>query len=41
MECFEGCSHGFVVRGDMSDPKVKAGKGGAFEAVVEWIKEYI
>ena len=39
---FEGCSHGFAVCGDMSDPKVKAGKEGpegAFKAAVEWIKE--
>jgi hypothetical protein len=35
-EYFEGCTHGFAVRGDMSDPKVKAGKEGAFKAAVEW-----
>lgn len=29
---WEGCRHGFAVRGDMSDPKVKAGKEGAFKA---------
>ncbi|GLB43347.1 putative dienelactone hydrolase family protein [Lyophyllum shimeji] len=34
-EYFEGCTHGFAVRGDMSDPKVKAGKEGAFKATVE------
>lgn len=28
---WEGCRHGFAVRGDMSDPKVKAGKEGAFK----------
>ena len=32
---WEGCSHGFAVRGDPSDPKVKAGKEGAFKATVE------
>ena len=40
-EHFEGCSHGFAVRGDLSDPKVKAGKEGSFKASVEWIKKYI
>ncbi|PPQ72441.1 hypothetical protein CVT26_003770 [Gymnopilus dilepis] len=33
---FEGCTHGFAVRGDLSDPKVKAGKEGAFKETVEW-----
>ncbi|KDR67622.1 hypothetical protein GALMADRAFT_257847 [Galerina marginata CBS 339.88] len=33
---YEGCTHGFAVRGDMSDPKVKAGKEGAFTETVEW-----
>ncbi|TFK39477.1 dienelactone hydrolase endo-1,3,1,4-beta-D-glucanase [Crucibulum laeve] len=36
-EYWEGCTHGFAVRGDMSDPKVKAGKEGAFKAAVEWL----
>jgi len=40
-EYFEGCSHGFAVRGDLSDPKVKAGKEGSFKASVEWIKKYL
>jgi hypothetical protein len=35
-EFWEGCTHGFAVRGDMTDPKVKAGKEGAFKAAVEW-----
>lgn len=35
----EGCSHGFAVRGDPSDPKVKAGKEQAFEAAVKMLKE--
>ncbi|EIN09463.1 alpha/beta-hydrolase [Punctularia strigosozonata HHB-11173 SS5] len=33
---WEGCTHGFAVRGDVSDPKVKAGKEGAFKAAVEF-----
>ena len=33
---WEGCTHGFAVRGDMSDPKVKAGKEGAFKATAEF-----
>jgi dienelactone hydrolase len=40
-EYFPGCSHGFAVRGDMSDPKVKAGKEGAFKASVEWLVKYL
>ncbi|KZV64009.1 alpha/beta-hydrolase [Peniophora sp. CONT] len=37
----EGCAHGFAVRGDMSDPKVKAGKERAFNSTVEWFKKYL
>jgi len=33
---WEGCTHGFAVRGDLNDPKVKAGKEGAFEAAVNF-----
>ncbi|TFK69284.1 alpha/beta-hydrolase [Pluteus cervinus] len=33
---FGGCTHGFSVRGDLSDPRVKAGKEGAFKSAVEW-----
>jgi len=40
-EYFEGCTHGFAVRGDLSDPKVKAGKEGAFKATVEWFIKYV
>jgi len=40
-EHFEGCSHGFAVRGDLSIPEVKAAKEGSFKASVEWIKKYI
>ncbi|KZP30515.1 alpha/beta-hydrolase [Athelia psychrophila] len=38
---WEGCTHGFAVRGDMSDPKVKAGKEGAFKESVEWFRKYL
>lgn len=34
-----GCSHGFAIRGDVSDPLVKAGREGAFKATVEWFRE--
>ena len=33
---WEGCRHGYAVRGDLTDPKVKEGKEGAFKAAVEW-----
>ena len=33
-----GCTHGFAVRGDLTDPKVKAGKEGAFRSAVTWFK---
>lgn len=35
-EYFEGCHHGFAVRGDLSDPVAKAAKEGSFKATVEW-----
>ncbi|KAH9933399.1 alpha/beta-hydrolase [Fomitopsis serialis] len=38
---WDGCTHGFAVRGDMSDPKVKAGKEGAFEAAVKFFKKHL
>ena len=31
----------FQVRGDISDPKVKAGREGAFKASVEWFIKYL
>ncbi|KAJ7708959.1 Alpha/Beta hydrolase protein [Mycena rosella] len=40
-EYFEGCTHGFAVRGDLSDPKVKAGKEGAFKSTVEWMIKHM
>jgi len=33
---WKGCTHGFAVKGDLSDPNVKAGKEGAFKAAVEF-----
>ncbi|TFY76690.1 hypothetical protein EWM64_g7325 [Hericium alpestre] len=38
---FPGVVHGFAVRGDMSDPKVKAAKEGAFKASVEWFIRHL
>jgi len=38
---WDGCTHGFAVRGDMSNPKIKAGKEGAFEATVKFYKKYL
>ncbi|KAJ7133121.1 dienelactone hydrolase [Mycena epipterygia] len=40
-EYFEGCTHGFAIRGDLSNPKVKAGKEGAFNATVEWFSKHV
>jgi len=40
-EHFEGCQHGFAVRGDLSNPQVKAGKEGAFKATVEWFQKHL
>ncbi|KAI0741653.1 alpha/beta-hydrolase [Daedaleopsis nitida] len=36
-----GVSHGFAVRGDLSDPNVKAGKEGVFKANVEFLIKYL
>ncbi|TRM64789.1 dienelactone hydrolase [Schizophyllum amplum] len=38
---WEGCTHGFAVRGDQSNPKVKEGKEGAFKDTVEWMQKYL
>ncbi|KIM53525.1 hypothetical protein SCLCIDRAFT_1222744 [Scleroderma citrinum Foug A] len=40
-EYFEGCTHGFAVRGDLSDPKTKAGKEGSFEASVKFFNRFL
>ena len=38
---FPGCTHGFAVRGDLSDPNVKKGKEGSFEYAVHWFKLHL
>ncbi|KAH9931800.1 alpha/beta-hydrolase [Fomitopsis serialis] len=38
---WDGCTHGFAVRGDMSNPKVKAGKEGSFEATIKFYKKHL
>ncbi|KAG2144592.1 dienelactone hydrolase [Suillus clintonianus] len=40
-EYFPGCTHGFAVRGDLSDPLVKAGKEGSFMASAEFFLEHL
>ncbi|KIK49100.1 hypothetical protein CY34DRAFT_7764 [Suillus luteus UH-Slu-Lm8-n1] len=40
-EYFLGCTYGFAVRVDLSDPLVKAGKEGSFLASVEFFLEHI
>ncbi|KAK7047440.1 hypothetical protein VNI00_006671 [Paramarasmius palmivorus] len=40
-EYFDGCVHGFAVRGDSTDPQVKAGREGAFKSIVKWMIEYL
>ncbi|VDC04521.1 unnamed protein product [Peniophora sp. CBMAI 1063] len=41
MHYFEECTHGFAIRGDLRDPKVKAGKERAFKNTVEWFWKYL
>jgi len=38
---WDGCTHGFAVRGDLSNPKVKAGKEGSFKATVEFFLKHL
>ncbi|OSX64120.1 hypothetical protein POSPLADRAFT_1138035 [Postia placenta MAD-698-R-SB12] len=38
---YDGCTHGFAVRGDLSNPKVKAGKEGAFTSTVEFFLKHL
>ncbi|KAH7924311.1 alpha/beta-hydrolase [Leucogyrophana mollusca] len=40
-EYFEGCTHGFAVRGDLNDPATKAGKEGAFSKTVEFFLKHL
>jgi len=38
---WDGCNHGFAVRCDLTDPKQKAGKEGAFKASVEFFRKHL
>ncbi|KAH7926429.1 hypothetical protein BV22DRAFT_1104339 [Leucogyrophana mollusca] len=38
---WEGCTHGFAVRGDLSNPLVKAGKEDAFSKSIEFFKKHL
>ncbi|KAI6000263.1 dienelactone hydrolase [Pisolithus marmoratus] len=40
-EYFEGCAHGFAIRGDQSKPEVKVGKEGSFKATVLFFKMHL
>jgi len=40
-EYFSGCTHGFAVRGDMSNALIKAGKEGSFKATVEFFLAHL
>jgi hypothetical protein len=40
-EHFKGCSHGFTVRGDLSQGKVKDGREAAFKGTVEWFIKHM
>ncbi|KAI6101020.1 dienelactone hydrolase [Pisolithus croceorrhizus] len=37
---WDGCPHGFAVRGDMLDEQQFAGKAGSFEDSIAWLKQY-
>ncbi|KAI0339413.1 alpha/beta-hydrolase [Trametopsis cervina] len=38
---WDGCQHGFAVRGDLSNPKIKAGKEGAFLASAKFFSKHL
>jgi len=38
---WDGAQHGFAVRGDMSNPKIKAAKEGSFEATVKFYYKHL
>lgn len=40
-EYYEGCRHGFAIRGDLNDPTVKAAKEAAFKSATEWFFKYL
>lgn len=37
---YQGVSHGYSIRGDVTDPNVKYAKENTFEAEIEWFKRY-
>ncbi|KAI6101016.1 dienelactone hydrolase [Pisolithus croceorrhizus] len=39
-DCWDGCPHGFAVRGDMLDEQQLTGKTGSFVNSIEWLKQY-
>ncbi|KAI5994328.1 hypothetical protein EDD15DRAFT_2387751 [Pisolithus albus] len=39
-KCWDGCPHGFAVRGDMLDEQQFAGKKGSFHDSIGWLKQY-
>ncbi|KIK27154.1 hypothetical protein PISMIDRAFT_199985 [Pisolithus microcarpus 441] len=39
-KCWDGCPHGFAVRGDMLVEEEFAGKKGSFHDSIEWLKQY-
>ncbi|KAJ7886889.1 Alpha/Beta hydrolase protein [Mycena olivaceomarginata] len=40
-EYWDGASHGFALKGNLSDPKVWEAKTGAFKATIEWLFKYL
>lgn len=40
-EFWDGCEHGFAVRGDLKNESVKRGMEGSFKASVEWFGRYL
>ncbi|KAF4610804.1 hypothetical protein D9613_006672 [Agrocybe pediades] len=38
---YDGCRHGFTIRGDLSDPVVKKAKEDAFKATVAWLRVHL
>ncbi|KAI0053183.1 dienelactone hydrolase endo-1,3,1,4-beta-D-glucanase [Auriscalpium vulgare] len=40
-EHFEGCEHGFAVRGDLSNPVIRKAKEAAFKNTVEWFLKHL
>jgi dienelactone hydrolase len=40
-EYWEGASHGFALKGDLSDPIVLAAAEGAFKSTMEWLFKHL